>query len=229
MHFIRQLFEGKPEEWVHALFTRYGRGDYAGPAFEADIGKAIKFKATVEYCSAFVRLAALSGGSLDVEGAIYAKSDFRNVLDGLGVEYDDKSKPKKGIYVAQVKGELDSEVLVKVCEGAASAIILLNLTGSNSKLKCKKKPPKPGGERELDFCSGQVDLSVLPKLKEDLLFDVSEFKSVKVDNRFIIEELVIPQGLSPGEARLQAKRKGILSRTVTVDGKERKSDCPLLV
>jgi hypothetical protein len=229
MHYIRQLFEGKSEDWVHLLFTRYGRGEFDGPVCQADIGKNIKFSGSVEYCGTFVWLAGLCGGDWNVDGAIYAKRDFRDALEAAGVEFDDKSKPKKGVYLAQVTGEMPGAVLADVVEKMPDATVLLNLASDKGKLKCKKKPPKPGGEKDAAFFSGLLDVSVLGRMKEEVFFGAGEFKTAKVQNILKIEELVIPPGASAAEARLNAKRKGKVLRTVTVDGIEKKSECGFVV
>ncbi|MFH1054544.1 MAG: hypothetical protein V1744_00460 [Candidatus Altiarchaeota archaeon] len=229
MHYIRQLFEGKTEDWIHALFTKYGRGDFAGPACEVGVGKDIKFTGSVEYCTTFGWLAASSGGDFKAEGGIYSKVDFREVLERLGVDFDDKSKEKQGYFVAALSGELKSDVLVEVYEKTPHATVLLNLTGGKVKFKCKKKPPKPGGDKEVKFCSGALDASVLGKLKSEIFFDLQDLKKAKVEHRIIVEDLVIPAGMDAREARLQAERKGKIVRTVTVDGVEKKSECKFQV
>ncbi|MBD3387576.1 MAG: hypothetical protein GF416_01000 [Candidatus Altiarchaeales archaeon] len=228
MHYIRELFRGEAKEWVHDLFTRYGRGEYVGPVCEVEVKKSVKFKGSVEYCNIFGLLAASSGGDYEVSGSLFAKQDFRDVLKELFIDFDDKSKVKKSYFVADMKDTIPGEVLVQLYEKLPYATILLSLKGSG-KIKCKKKPPKPGKEKAVDFCSGQLDLSVLERLREEVFFDVSGgFKEAKVENTFVIDELVIPEGVSAAEARLQAKRKGKVRRKVTVDGQEMESECELL-
>jgi len=208
------------------LFTRYGRGDFDGPSCEVDVGKAVKFKGTVEYATAFGQLASSSGGEYTVEGGVFGKIDFRQDLDSTGVEYDDKSKPKQGYYAAQLKGALPSEVLTGLYDKMHYVNVLLSFQGANAKMKCKKKPPKPGGEKELEFFSGSMALSALPKLKEEVFFGAGDFAKAKVEHRVMIEELVITPGSSPAEARLHAKRKGKIVRVLTVDGREIRSEHP---
>ncbi|MFH0862775.1 MAG: hypothetical protein V1875_07095 [Candidatus Altiarchaeota archaeon] len=229
MHYVKQLFQGKPEEWVHLQFTRYGRGLFDGPYVEVDAGKDIKFKGSVEYSTVLGQLAASGGGDFKVEGAIYAKKDFRDDLRGLGVEFDDKSKVKRSFFVAELSGDFPSAVLVDIYSKVPHATVLLNFAGAGGKFKCKKKPPKPGGEKVNDFCSGSMALSALPKLKGEVLFDVGDFKKAVVDNKFQIESLTIPPGMSSADARLYAKRKGKVLRTVTVDGVDKKSEVPFEV
>jgi hypothetical protein len=227
MQYVKQLFEGSPPEWVHLLFTRYGRGLFDGPAAEVEVGKDIKFKTTVEFSTYFGYLAASCGGDFSVEGAIYAKKDIRDGLNSLGIEFDDKSKPKQGFFVAQIKGTYPGDVLARMYDLMPHATVLLQLTGAGVKLKCKKKPPKPGGEKVSDFASGTLGLSVLAKLREDVFFGGGDFKSAKVEYKYQISEIVIPAGMDAAKARLSAKRKGKVLRMLTIDGSETKSECEL--
>jgi hypothetical protein len=224
MHYIKQLLEGKPQEWVHLQFTRYGRGQFDGPALEVDVGKDIKFKGTVEFSTLMAELVASNGGDFKAEGAIFAKIDFREELTKAGIEFDDKSKPKQGFFVAQISGEFPGATIAQLCSKIPHATVLLNLTGAKGKLKCKKKPPKPGSEKELEFLSGSMDLSAMGRLKDEVFFGGGDFKKGKVENEIAISELLIPPGMGAAEARLNAKRKGKVVRKMTLDGVEKKSE-----
>jgi len=230
MHYIRALFVGGGGDWVHDWFTRYGRGEYPGPVCEVDVKKDIRFKGSVEYCNAFGWVAAQLGGDFKVNGALYGKRDFRGELRGLGLDFEDKSKPKRGLYAVELSEDaLPGGVLAQVYEKAPYATVLLGIAGGCAKLTCKKKPPKPGKDKDLDFCSGALDVSVLGKLRDEVLWDAGDFTKARVENRFIIDELVIPEGVGAAEARLQARRRGRVRRRVTVDGEVEESECQLLV
>jgi hypothetical protein len=224
MHYIRQFFTGDVEGWVHDLFTRYGRGDFLGPVCEAEVKKSVKFKGSFEYISAFGEAVCSIGEDLSVDGGLFSKEDFRPMLDGLGVDYSDKSKPKKGAYAVEINGVYPSSVVYDIFSRAPYAQPFLNLKCGKASLKCKKKPPKPGKDKDLSFMGGEVPLDALPNLK-DILFDVGDFTKVKVENTFIIERLIIPPGLSPDKARLDAKRAGKIKRVVIADEKEISSEC----
>jgi hypothetical protein len=227
MHYLRQLTAGKADDWVHDLFTRYGRGRFDGPVCEADVGKDVKFKASVEFATLLCGLTASGGGDFKADGAVYGKRDFRGLLDGTGVEYDDKSKPKKGVFAVQVAGELPGAVVSDLCRKAPYAMALIGLSGAKGKLKCKRKPPKPGGEKDADFVAGSMDSSQLPELSEEVFSGASGFKKAKVEYVYVIEELLIPAGMGPEQARVSARRKGKILRTTTVDGSARTDEFPL--
>lgn len=221
--------EGAAGEDIHPLFIRYGRGSYLGPVATVDVKKSLKYKASVEYCGAFGLAACSAGGDISAKGAIFATVDFRDKLKELMVEFKDKSKPKKNLFVAELDATLPADVLRQVYEAVPSGNVLLNLLGPEVKVKCKKKPPKPGKEKELEFTSGTIPLACIDIVKEEVFFDAGDFKQAKVENTFVIDELVIPDGLSPAEARLKAKRKGKMVRVVSVDGAEKKTEFELLV
>ena len=230
MHFIKQIISGKVDDWVHQIFTRYGRGDFTGPVFEIEIGKNIKYKVTEDYVTAFVYACASCGGNFNVDGTIFAKDDFRPDIMDLEIEFEDKSKPKKNYYVADINvEEMPAETLQTLVGKIPYALVLLNLKGDNAKLKCKKKPTKPGKDKVLDFCSGTMDLKGLPALKDEVLFDCGDFTKACGSNKYIIEEVVVPTGVDSATARLQAKRKGKLVRTIDLDGVVKESEMELLV
>ena len=61
---------------------------------------------------------------------------------------------------------------------------------------------------------------------------LAPFESMEVSHVFRIDDLVLPavaQGVSPAQARLAAKRKGILTRRLVVDGAEKSQEFQFLV
>ncbi|MBU0762220.1 MAG: hypothetical protein KKD39_04290 [Candidatus Altiarchaeota archaeon] len=225
MHYIRQFFTGNVEGWVHDFFTRYSKGEFLGPVCEVEVKKSIKFKGSVEYSNVFGEMVCLTGGVCKVEGAIFAKEDFRPTLEGLGIEFTDKSKVKQGFYVAEVKGEYPAEVLSGMYGKISFSQALLNLKCGSASLKCKKKPPKPGKEKDTEFISGDVPVDSWGKVREEVFFDVGEFTKARVENTLAIESLVIPAGMPPERARIEARRRGKVKRKVILDGVEKMSEC----
>ncbi len=231
-HYIRQLIDGEPQEWVHSLFTRYGKGEYLGPACDLTKKKSgLKFKGSYDYASGFGAALASGGGSFAVTGSLFGKLDFRDGISSLGLSFDDKSKPKKGYYVVAIdEEELPAEIVRGIYEAAPWTSALLNLKGDAGSIKAKKSPPKPGKEKARDFISGTIkDEAALSALIDSILFDVGDYSEASVDNTFKIEGVVIPSGMDAAQARLDAKRKGKLIRNVTVDGASKVTECDLLV
>ncbi|MFH1403346.1 MAG: hypothetical protein ABIH11_03665 [Candidatus Altiarchaeota archaeon] len=232
MHFIRGIFGGSVGDGAHGFFTKYGRGDFSGPVLGVKVGKGVlRVTGSPEYCGGVGWVLAGSvEGSLDVSGCIYSRVDFRGALSGLGVDFLDKTK--KGYYTVELDSELDSGVLKGVYESVGDGFPLLNVKGDKPwSLSSGKKLPKPGGGVKDNFVKASLGGSALGLLMEDLLFDVDGgFKGASVSHRYVIDEVVAPGDVKdPGEARIRAKRKGKVVRTVVVDGSERTSECSLLV
>ena len=221
MDFIKQLLLGSPDEWVHGRFVRYGKGVFEGPAASAKVGKSIKVSSSEEYCNTLGYVIASScGGLVSVSGAIVGKSDFRILLRGAGIEFKDKSK--KGLFNVEVSGDVSSDALKKVYASAADASVLLTLKAGEFSLKCKKKLPKPGGKKEVDFVVASLGLGALKLLREEVFFDAEgEFTEASIGHKYNISEIVLPVGVKdPARIRVEAKRKGFVERKLVFDGKE---------
>jgi hypothetical protein len=230
MHYVKQIFGGVPEDWVHERFVRYGRGEFEGPIVSvAKSGKGVKVSASWEYASALVEVLASAGGTLEVKGSVFARRDISGALkDFLAVS---KEKKKKGLYSADVVGELDADAFKGLLGMIPDAILLLDASAGRSKVKCKKKPPKPGSGLDESFCTGDYEGELLGKVRNEILFDVSgDFTEARASHKYLIKELVAPAGVSdPAKIRVEAKRKGTIERNTTVDGKEYKKTAVLLV
>jgi hypothetical protein len=223
MHFIRQLFTGSMEEWVHGFFTRYGRGVFNGPVLGVRRGKGVvKVDGSPEYCSSVGWILASScQGVLNVSGSIYSKTDYRDAVRGLGVEFEDKTR--KGYYTVNIKGVLDAGVLKGVYEAVPDGFILLSVKGERPwNLKSGKKPPKPGGEVKEGFFKASLGDAAVDLILDELLFDVEPgFREARVEHRYVIEDIIVLEGVeNAAEARLRAKRKGRIERKTIVDGVE---------
>lgn len=232
MNFIKQIIEGEPEEWVHNMFTRYGRGEFNGPVVELKAGKTLKASASFEYSMFLGYLAAsTSSGMYTVDGGIFGKTDYRDGLKEITEEYDDKSKKK--YFIAKFKGvEMDARDIARMYECAPGAVCCLSLKPlekQKNKVKAGKKPPKPGKEEKKEnFVKASFEGGLLDKLVGELFFDVdSDFKVAKAVHTYDIKELTIPEGTPPGMERVMARRVGRLVRKLIVDDKEEESEFKL--
>ncbi len=230
MHYVRGVFEGKVEDWVHERFIRYGRGEFAGPTLSVKkTRKAVKVSGSWEYARALVGVLASAGGTIEVKGSVYARRDISGALkDFLAVS---KEKKKKSLYSADVSGELDADALKGLIGMIPDALILADASCGKNKVKSKKKPPKPGSGLDESFCSADYGAELLGVVRDEFLFDVDgDFSEARVSHRYIITEVVAPAGVSdPARIRVEAKRKGTIERTLLVDGRESKKTAPLLV
>lgn len=229
MHYLRQVVSGGVDEWVHDRFIRYGKGAFDGPVISAEKkGKAVKVSASWEYATSLLGLFSSLEGGIQVKGMVFAKRNLSGELkDFLKI-----SKEKKGkLYSAEVSGEIEAEALKGLLLMIPDASILLDATHGKSRLKCKKKLPKPGSGQDDSFASAQLEERLFPLLREEFFFDVEgEFGKIRVSHKYRIDELVPPDGVSDSaRIRLEAKRKGTLTRTVEVDGISSTKAYPLLV
>lgn len=218
MHYIKEIFLGKPVDYMHAQYTRYGRGTFDGPTLTIKNGPTIKAEGSIHYANILGGIIAdNSRQDIDASGIIYAKREIKIPVETSG------KKTKGGLRSVDVNSSLPADALKMIYGDYPDAFILLELNAGGWKLKCKKKPPKPGGGLDEKFCSAIMETSALDRVMDEILFDVKDknFKEATLKHQITIDELVGSEELKkdPAKFRLEAKRKGKIKRTVTIDGK----------
>jgi len=167
-----------------------------------------------------------SAGKISVSGNIFSKSEIRTDLAA-------KSKKKLGVYLTEIKGEADAKVLLDLYNANKEAVFYLELQSDKAKLKTKKKPPKPGSEKNDEFFTATLDVGMADVLAKDICFDCAknDYKELKISHEFTISELVVPDQYrnDAAKARLNAKRKGTIMRKTAVDGAVNETRKELLV
>jgi len=219
MNYIKEIFLGKPVDYMHGMFARYGRGTFEGPLLTVKNGPSIKAEGSVHYANILGQVIAESTQQeFSVSGAIHAKREIKVPLK------TGKETKKGDIHSVEVKDNMHSDGLKMVYGDYRDAYVLLELSAGKWRLKCKKKPPKPGGSLDAKFCSATLDKTALDEVMEEILFDVRDrnFREAEIRHEIVIEELVGPPELKkdPAKFRTQAKRRGRISRRVTVDGRK---------
>ncbi|MDD5111581.1 MAG: hypothetical protein PHG85_03475 [Candidatus Altiarchaeota archaeon] len=218
MNHIKDIFLGKSVDYIHNQYTRYGKGTFDGPALAIKNGKSIKADGSVHYANILGGIIAESAqGDVNASGSIFAKREIKIPVDTSG------KKTKGDLHSLDVTGTLAADALKMIYTDYPDANILLELSTGAFKLKCKKKPPKPGGGLDEKFCSAILEKEALGKVMDEVLFDAKDknFKEAEIKHRITIEELVGSPELKkdPARFRREAKRKGRIKRTVTIDGK----------
>ncbi len=230
MQYIKQIFEGNVEDWVHERFVRYGKGEFKGPVLTVKkLGKGVKVTGSWEYATGLAVILAGASQTVQVKGLVFAKRDLSQILpDFLSVL---KEKKKKSLYNAEVSGEFDADAFKGLYSMIPDAVLLLDVVAGKNKLKSKKKLPKPGSKQIESFCSASFDKTILEAVNSELLFDVStDYSELVVTHNIFVDDIVPPVGVTdPARIRMEAKRKGKLERIVLVDGKESKSSIELLI
>ncbi len=234
MNFIKKIFEGKIDESVQKQFRKFGRGVYEGRAVvEVSAGKGVKVKTTYEFANEFVRfLAGTIKGKAHVTGGIITTKDVRNA----GICEIKDVKQFAGVKTYMIDSELTKEQILKALDLFQDAVFCLSFSTDYGSLDTKVKSPKSmakatkGGKKiKADYCTF---ITSHQEFKKEFAFDVQEdFKKLTIVHAFDIKEIVIPQEYKKDfeKARLYAKRKGSVIRTLLVDGKEFKREKEFII
>ena len=212
MNFIKKIFFNDVDEDVHRQFIRFGKGEYNRRALlNLWKTKSVKIKGSFEWTNDFTTFVA-DLGDVKFNGSIWSKNEISEL--GAG-------KKKEGKWIYEVK-DIGSDDVRKY-ENEVYCF-LLNGDGEGIKLRIKAKLPKPGkGEDKIDdkFCQMELDEKFYEKAKEEFFWDFPNAKKISVEHRFIINEIVMPQGEKDfAKIREMAKRKGKIVRTGDVDGQK---------
>ena len=224
-NFLKDLFEGKSNDVLHSAFTRYGKGEYERLIFSIKKGKSLIVKSSFDFANEFVNLAAAYGkGNLSVSGKIICAYDFEKEVPCEVANYSKRGK----LFTAEISVELNQEKLKNIYEKFKKNYLLLNISGENVKLKVVKSLPKPGGKIKDNFCSANLPIEA----KDEFAWDVKDFKELQIKHMVNVQEINVNTELmqkDPAKARLEAIRKGVITRLLTADGKEEKKETQFAV
>lgn len=213
--FLKGVLNGKSDDESHRYFVRFGKGRYNRRfLISFNKGTKIKIKASFEMANDFVKFVD-ENKDVKFSGTILSKEKISGK----------EGKKKKGVIAYEISNS-------KIEEYEKAYYYLLDVNDSEIILKIKKSLPKPGkNEGKIDdkFCSLELDPKYWPALKETFFWDVPECKKAEIEHELNINEIVIPANeRDPIKIRELAKRKGIIVRKITCDGKEQKKEFPLL-
>ena len=227
---IKEIFEGVFDDRVHTSFLKFGRGEYKDKYLLEGKKQAKKWaiKAGAEYANILVRKCLEKvGESVEVTGVIVSTLDLR---DEINFEVS-KVKNFQGVRKHVIDGEVEPEQIFALMEKYPKAFFALSFKGDGFVLKIKPKAPADGKKSKkegegivADFCSLKTDDKVLLAY---LFFGIGDFAEVKVKHQISVTDIVYPSNmeeLKPTEVREMAKRKGVVIRTATVDGKVQVSE-----
>lgn len=245
MHFTSKLALGKADETVHRRLVKYSKGEFEGPAIEVSVkGKTIAVNGGPEYedlIGSILVNHAPDQLEFRVSGGMKCTVDESEVLGNAGLGIKTSRKKGKSTYEAKFSDNLIAAKTLRDIYSKLVTTCLLFLTvkpasgGKEWSMTTKKDYPRPSPKGEpkgsgTDFCKAILPAS--DKLAEDVLSEVvpdfrgeikGPFKQLKVENLYKISEVVLPEGnerLGFTEIRLKAKKKGVLVRKATVDGRE---------
>jgi hypothetical protein len=222
--FIKKIFENKIDDSVHKQFVRFGKGTYPGRAV-IKITKQpekIKIGTSFEMANDMVEFISELGGG-KVSGIVLSKEDISKSLHEKGF-YDIDTSKKAGMFVSVIEQDCNPSELKELVSNSYAC--LLDIEAPGISLKSKKKLPKPGksGDLKIDdkFCQLELNIKFWPQVKKELAFDIqNDFKKSLAVHTYIISEIIMPKGEKDFEKiRLLAKRKGKITRKITLDKQE---------
>lgn len=227
---MKKIFERIFDDEVHANFLKFGRGEYKNK-YLLEGKKQVKkwgIKAGAEYANLLVRKCLEKvNGPIAVTGVIVSTLDLRDKI-----KFDIKKVSNfQGVRKHVIDGEVEPAQIFELMDKYPKAFFALTFKSDDFVLKIKPKAPasgKPGKEKDegpvVDFCSLKTgDRSLI----DYLFFGVGEFSEVKINHTINVTEIVYPENieeLKPVEVRELAKRKGVVTRTATVDGVQQVSE-----
>ena len=231
-HFLKILFNGNKSSDTHNEFIKFGRGRYENKYLL--YGKKQKdkwsMKTSAEFANYLVRKCLeKSSEKIEMKGIILSTFDLTKEIE---FEFEDIKK-YMGIQQLIINGSVDKNKLLKLMEKYPRVFYGLSFSGNSFELKIKAKAPKSGkpaasGEKEAmpDFCSLKTNDKTIV---DELFFDHPNFEEIKVNHIILIDEVIIPKGVSnPTEIREKSERKGKIIRKINADGKQLEKEANFL-
>lgn len=227
MNFIHKLFLDKPDDETHRQLKRYGKGEYENKAV-IDISKSrkdVKIKTSFEFAHDFIHILAPSiQDKTRVTGVIITTKDIRSNLtfEPAGMSQF------AGVKSIKIDNDLSKEDILQSMSNNPDALFLLTFSTSSGSLKTKPKSPRSGKpsskedaeEVKADFCSFR---SSDIKVADDFAFDIKkEFSKAFIKHKLEITDVVYPDEWKNDFAKIRelGKRKGTITREITVDGSQ---------
>jgi len=230
MNFIRKIFSGKIDEFVHLQFQKFSRGEFRYRAVigAKRTGEKYTIKTTSEFANEFVRESAgiLGKNKARITGAVVSTNDMKSVLDFKEI------KQFQGVKRYIIDKDMTGEEILSLLNRFPKAFFALSFSTSSFSLKIKAKSPKsgkPGSKKEEmpkpDFCTM---VTTDKKIGEDFVFENPNFKKADIKHTFIIKDIIIPDKLKNEKdysvIREKALRKGKIIREAIIDDKSYKKE-----
>jgi hypothetical protein len=232
--FIKKIFEGKKDEFVHLQFQKFSRGEFKNRAMIRVKESSGKF--TIDTTSEYARELARAMGEKLGNNKTHVTGALISALDLDGFKYESKTSAI-GVRKYRIDREMSGKEIVDICDNITRAFIGLSFKVGEDELKIKDKSPKSAkgassapkedSELKIDFCKLKTTDR---KLVEGLVFDkeATGAKKLSVHHEFIITDIVVPQELKSEKdfaiIREKALRKGKIVRYITIDDKKIKKE-----
>ena len=249
MNWLAKLVNDKSDEFVKAKLLKYGIGEHMGPRVELRLSdNRITFKADLDLEKIFIR-AYLQGapkGKHKVKGQLVSYQDRIDEFDNIDMPLSWKKSSGKGarVYKCKLNEVAPLEHIQELLEkDGPTTFFLLSLNPSDGakpwKVTTKTSFPKQGQDADEEdlksptFCKGALDNS--PEVYSYIMSEVlpsftggfpKSAKKIDVTHTIDIKDIKIPDdsSMSFSEKRKKARKIGILTRIVSIDGKEVKDE-----
>ena len=223
MNFVKQIATGKVSNETHHALVRFSIGIFEREEFTIKVQKAkIALAAGLDFVNPFQRfLAQHAAKDAELMGGIPTTRDVVSILAKYGVTAEAKVRHGKAGKKYEFTATLSPDKLKRFVDDLYDFYLLFDVVAGDYKLTVKKETPKIGSLSKR-FIKMDIPLSAQKDLIDEFLFDagVTTFKAATVVQTFVIEQVIVDEKLlvtDPLRARLEAKRKGILKRKITVD------------
>lgn len=231
--FVKKIFSGVNDNFVHLQFQRFSRGEFKDKALinVTKSKEAYSISATYEYANEFVRNAAekmKDGQRTNVAGVIVSTRNLKELPEFSKLLANAEVKHFMGVKQFKINTEMSKNEIIRLCDILPNSFLGLSFSVNGTDLKIKAKAPKSAkpsrGDKKPnpDFC--KIKTADIDLVKE-IVFDFSDFKKAEIAHDFIINEIIIPKDeKDPAKLREMAVRKGKIIRRGIIDGKESVSE-----
>lgn len=218
---IKKIFSGIFDEEVHSDFLKFGKGEFKDKYLIDGKKQADKWiiKTGPEFANYLVRLALEKAkGKVKVTGVVVSTLQ-------MDISISKDLKQFMGIKQYKVDTETEASVILDLMKKYPRAFFALSFVLPDLELKIKPKAPKSAKpstsekEPKAEFCSLKTTDE---KIAKELFFDTSFVKEVAIKHIVKIDQIVYPKDfakMKPEDVREQSKRKGVIVRQITADGK----------
>lgn len=222
--FIKKVFNKIFDEETHSDLLKFGKG-----VFENKYLVSVKnqkgvynIKTGPEFANSLVRAGLeLASDKLKISGAVISTIQ-------MDVPFSSGMSNAMGVKKYKVDSEVSPLDVILAMDKYPRAFFALSFAISGYELKIKPKAPKsarPSTKTEKDPKPGFCTLKTTnQKIVEDLIMGSLDFKDASIYHTLNIEQIVYPRDfekMKPEEIREHSKRKGILTRKLVIDGKEK--------
>jgi len=229
MNFIKKIFQGKQDSFVHLQFQKFGRGEFCNRALISARKTKDKYtiSTTYEFANELVRFCAekLGDNKTLVAGAIVSTSDLKGEIEFKEI------KQFQGVKRYIIEKEMTGKEILSLLERFPKAFFALSFLFGNTSLKIKPKGPKSAKAKRKkekpkpNFCK---IVTSDPEFSGSFIFEKPNFKKAEINHTYLINEIEIPKDLKQtgdfAKIREEAKRKGVIIREAEIDGEKTKKE-----